>query len=75
MRATIVPTQDCPESPECAVVVDVLRAFTVTAVCLGRGVQQFVLAETLESALTLKAGIPGALALKDGEPDEGFKLP
>lgn len=55
-----------------AVVVDVMRAFTVAGWAFARGAEKIVLAESLDEALALKAGHPGWLALKDGPPAPGF---
>ncbi|MFF6776614.1 2-phosphosulfolactate phosphatase [Streptomyces sp. NPDC012637] len=58
--------------PRVAVVVDVMRAFTVAAWAFARGAERIVLAASVDEALALKAGRPGWLALKDGAPAEGF---
>ncbi|WMX48638.1 2-phosphosulfolactate phosphatase [Streptomyces roseicoloratus] len=58
--------------PRVAVVVDVLRAFTVAAWAFARGAERIVLARSAAEALALKAENPGWLALKDGAPVEGF---
>ncbi|MER7949296.1 2-phosphosulfolactate phosphatase [Streptomyces sp. NPDC096079] len=58
--------------PRVAVVIDVMRAFTVAAWAFSRGVEKIVLAPTIEEALALKEGNPGWLALKDGAPAAGF---
>lgn len=58
--------------PRVAVVVDVMRAFTVAAWAFSRGVERIVLASTENEALTLKESHPGWLALKDGAPAAGF---
>ncbi|MEV6105136.1 2-phosphosulfolactate phosphatase [Streptomyces sp. NPDC051940] len=58
--------------PRAAVVIDVLRAFTVAPWLLARGASRVVLAESLEEALALKEAHPGWLALKDGAPAPGF---
>lgn len=60
------------ETPSVAVVVDVMRAFTVAAWAFGRGAERIVLAESLDEALTLKAANPDWVALKDGPPAPGF---
>jgi 2-phosphosulfolactate phosphatase len=57
-----------------AVVVDVVRAFTTAAWAFHLGVERVVLTDDLDEALRLKAALPGALALKDGEPAPGFDL-
>lgn len=58
--------------PRVAVVIDVMRAFTVAAWAFSRGVQRIVLASTLGEALALKESHPGWLALKDGPEAPGF---
>ncbi|MFF3771854.1 2-phosphosulfolactate phosphatase [Streptomyces sp. NPDC002232] len=58
--------------PRVAVVVDVMRAFTVAAWAFSRGAERIVLAPTVEEALALKERRPGWLALKDGAPAAGF---
>ncbi|KAA0940576.1 2-phosphosulfolactate phosphatase [Streptomyces apricus] len=58
--------------PRVAVVIDVMRAFTVAAWAFSRGVEKIVLAPTRSAALALKESNPGWLALKDGAPAAGF---
>ncbi|MEV5355011.1 2-phosphosulfolactate phosphatase [Streptomyces sp. NPDC052693] len=58
--------------PRVAVVVDVMRAFTVAAWAFSRGAERIVLASTVGEALALKESRPGWLALKDGAPAPGF---
>jgi 2-phosphosulfolactate phosphatase len=60
------------ETPSVAVVVDVMRAFTVAAWAFGQGAERIVLAESLDDALALKARHPDWVALKDGPPTPGF---
>ncbi|MFF0304854.1 2-phosphosulfolactate phosphatase [Streptomyces sp. NPDC004562] len=60
------------EVPSVAVVVDVMRAFTVAAWAFGRGAERIVLAESLDEALALKARHPDWVAIKDGPPEPGF---
>ncbi|MER6394991.1 2-phosphosulfolactate phosphatase [Kitasatospora sp. NPDC001603] len=62
------------EAPSVAVVVDVMRAFTVAPWAFARGAEKIVLAESLDDALALKAHHPEWLALKDGPPAPGFDL-
>ncbi|WIM99582.1 2-phosphosulfolactate phosphatase [Actinoplanes oblitus] len=62
------------EVPAVAVVVDVMRAFTVTAWAFARGAEKVVLAASLEEALTLKARRPDWVTLKDGAPAPGFDM-
>src|SRR5215469_8533798 len=59
-------------APPVAVVVDVMRAFTVTAWAFARGAEKLVLAGTLAEALALKASHPDWVTLKDGPPAPGF---
>ncbi|MGC5039107.1 2-phosphosulfolactate phosphatase [Streptomyces sp. DT190] len=61
-------------TPRVAVVIDVMRAFTVAAWAFSRGAERIVLASTVREALALKESRPGWLALKDGAPVEGFDL-
>ncbi|WP_061299613.1 2-phosphosulfolactate phosphatase [Herbidospora cretacea] len=65
---------DLAEPPAVAVVVDVMRAFTVAAWAFARGAEKIVLAGSLEEALALKASHPEWLALKDGPAAPGFDL-
>ncbi|MFC8694624.1 2-phosphosulfolactate phosphatase [Streptomyces parvus] len=60
------------ETPSVAVVVDVMRAYTVAAWAFARGAEKIVLAESLDDALALKARRPDWVALKDGAPAPGF---
>ncbi|MFC7641156.1 2-phosphosulfolactate phosphatase [Streptosporangium lutulentum] len=60
------------EAPSVAVVVDVMRAFTVAAWAFAQGAEKIVLAESLDEALALKARHPNWVALKDGPPAPGF---
>ena len=58
-----------------AVVIDVLRAFTVSAWVHHRGAKALWLAESNSGALALKKKLgPDALAMKDGDPAPGFEL-
>ncbi|WP_405392633.1 2-phosphosulfolactate phosphatase [Streptomyces sp. NBC_01102] len=63
---------DLVEAPSVAVVVDVMRAFTVAAWAFAQGAEKIVLAESLDEALALKARHPDWVALKDGPPAPGF---
>ncbi|MEV7143066.1 2-phosphosulfolactate phosphatase [Streptomyces tauricus] len=60
------------EPPSVAVVIDVMRAYTVAAWAFARGAEKIVLAESLDEALALKARHPDWVALKDGPPAPGF---
>lgn len=55
-----------------AVVVDVMRAFTVAAWAFAQGAEKIVLAESLDEALALKTRHPDWVALKDGPSAPGF---
>lgn len=72
MDARFVGIPGLDETPAVAVVVDVMRAFTVTAWAFARGADKIVLAESLDEALALKAEHPQWLALKDGRAASGF---
>ena len=60
------------EIPSVAVVIDVMRAFTVAAWAFDRGAERIVLASSEPEARELKAAHPGWLVLKDGPPAAGF---
>lgn len=60
---------------EVAVVIDVLRAFTVAPWCFARGGERLLLAPSIEAAVTAGERHPGAVLLKDGVPDPRFDLP
>ncbi|MFF1376762.1 2-phosphosulfolactate phosphatase [Streptomyces sp. NPDC058308] len=75
MDARFVGIPDVPalaEAPSVAVVVDVMRAFTVAAWAFARGAEKIVLAGSLDEALALKARHPDWVTLKDGPPAPGF---
>lgn len=72
MHARFVGIAELVETPSVAVVVDVMRAFTVAAWAFGQGAEKIVLAESLDDALALKARHPDWVALKDGPPAAGF---
>lgn len=72
MDARFSAIADLTETPSVAVVVDVMRAFTVAAWAFARGAEKIVLAESLDDALALKARHPDWVALKDGPPAPGF---
>ena len=57
-----------------AVVIDVMRAFTVAAWAFHLGAERIVLLRGLDEALALKARTPGALAFQGGDPLPGFDL-
>ena len=72
MDARFVSIAEMDRTPSVAVVVDVMRAFTVTAWAFARGAESVVLAATLDEALALKARHPDWVTLKDGPPAPGF---
>jgi 2-phosphosulfolactate phosphatase len=57
-----------------AVVLDVLRAYTTAAWAFALGTDRIVLSDDTDEALALKSRFPGALALKDSRPYDGFEL-
>ena len=74
MDPRFVGIADLVEAPCVAVVVDVMRAFTVAAWAFGQGAEKIVLAESLDEAMALKACHPDWVALKDGPPAPGFDM-
>jgi 2-phosphosulfolactate phosphatase len=72
MNARFVSIAELGGAPSVAVVVDVMRAFTVAAWVFARGAEKVVLAGTLDDALALKARHPDWVTLKDGPPAAGF---
>ncbi|MFF5426284.1 MULTISPECIES: 2-phosphosulfolactate phosphatase [unclassified Streptomyces] len=72
MDARFLGIPELVEVPDVAVVVDVMRAFTVAAWAFAQGAEKIVLAGSLDEALALKARHPDAVALKDGAPAPGF---
>ncbi|WP_043973547.1 2-phosphosulfolactate phosphatase [Streptomyces microflavus] len=74
METRFVGIAELAEIPSMAVVVDVMRAFTVAAWAFARGAEKIVLAESLDDALALTARHPEWVALKDGPPAPGFAL-
>ncbi|MFI8913297.1 2-phosphosulfolactate phosphatase [Streptomyces sp. NPDC053513] len=72
MDARFLGIAELTEVPPVAVVVDVMRAFTVAAWAFAQGAERIVLAESPEEALALKARHPEWVALKDGPPAPGF---
>ncbi len=74
MQPTFTGIPDRPTAPDVAVVVDVMRAFTVAAWAFRRGAEKIVFTGTQEEALELKARNPGWLAFQDGAPVPGFDL-
>jgi 2-phosphosulfolactate phosphatase len=74
MDTRFVGIAELVEAPSVAVVVDVMRAFTVAAWAFAQGAEKIVLAESLDDALALKARHPDRVALKDGPPAPGFDM-
>ncbi|UIX35555.1 2-phosphosulfolactate phosphatase [Streptomyces sp. GQFP] len=74
MDAHFLGIAELTEVPSVAVVVDVMRAFTVAAWAFAQGAEKIVLAESLDDALALKARHPDWAALKDGPPAPGFEM-
>lgn len=74
MESRFLGIAELTDVPDVAVVVDVMRAYTVAAWAFARGAERVVLAESLEDALALKARRPDWLTLKDGPPGPGFDL-
>ncbi|MFC9461436.1 2-phosphosulfolactate phosphatase [Streptomyces sp. NPDC058430] len=72
MNAHFLGISDLVEAPSVAVVVDVMRAFTVAAWAFAQGAEKIVLAESLDEALALKTRHPDWVALKDGPSAPGF---
>ncbi|MFE5948561.1 2-phosphosulfolactate phosphatase [Streptomyces sp. NPDC056480] len=72
MDARFLGITELAEAPSVAVVIDVMRAYTVAAWAFARGAEKIVLAESLDDALALKARHPDWVALKDGPPAPGF---
>jgi 2-phosphosulfolactate phosphatase len=72
MDARFLGIAELVQAPSVAVVVDVMRAFTVAAWAFAQGAERIVLAESLDEALALKARHPDWVALKDGPPAPGF---
>ncbi|MEV0439429.1 2-phosphosulfolactate phosphatase [Streptomyces spectabilis] len=72
MDSRFLGIPELADVPTVAVVVDVMRAFTVAAWAFGQGAERIVLAESLDEALLLKARHPEWVTLKDGPPAPGF---
>ncbi|WP_419995167.1 2-phosphosulfolactate phosphatase [Streptomyces boninensis] len=72
MDALFSGMDDLIETPSVAVVVDVMRAFTVAGWAFNQGAEKIVLAESLDAARALKTRHPEWVAVKDGPPADGF---
>ena len=73
VRVDVVGIDGCGGIDGPAIVIDVLRAFTVAAWAFERGAARIVLVDDVAEALRLKDRL-GALAINDGEPDGQFDL-
>jgi len=73
MDARLLGIPELTEAASVAVVVDVMRAFTVAAWAFAQGAEAIVLAESLDEAMALKARHPDWVAIKDGPPAPGFE--
>jgi 2-phosphosulfolactate phosphatase len=71
---SILTPAEVSRASGCAVVIDVMRAFTVTAWAFHLGAEKIVLLRELSDALALKVQTPGSLAFQDGPPISGFDL-
>lgn len=70
------PAREAAARADVAVVIDVIRAFTVAPWCLERGAAAVLLASSVEAAVAARdASYPDALLLKDGPADPRFALP
>ncbi len=74
MDTRFLGISDLDDVPSVAVVVEVMRAFTVAAWAFSRGAEKIVLAGSPDESLELKAAHPDWAALKDGPPAPGFDL-
>lgn len=74
VKFEFVTNDGCDGISGVAVVIDVLRAFSFAAYALDAGAERLVLMDDLEATLELATSIPGAIAGKDGVPQEGFDL-
>ncbi|MGW5736688.1 MULTISPECIES: 2-phosphosulfolactate phosphatase [Streptomyces] len=72
MKPRFLGIGELAQVPSVAVVIDVMRAYTVAAWAFAQGAEKIVLAASLDEALALKARNPGWAALKDGPPAPGF---
>ncbi|MEV3950588.1 2-phosphosulfolactate phosphatase [Streptomyces halstedii] len=72
MRYQFVGTSELTQTPAVAVVIDVMRAFTVAAWVFARGAEKIVLASSEDEALALKRRHSEWIAVKDGAPSDGF---
>ncbi|MGW6717794.1 2-phosphosulfolactate phosphatase [Streptomyces sp. NPDC054995] len=72
METRFLGIAELTKTPSVAVVVDVMRAYTVAAWAFAGGAEKIVLAESQADALALKARNPEWVALKDGPPAPGF---
>ena len=73
MRVRTIGIEDCASIDGPAVVIDVMRAYTVAAWAFERGADRIVLSNSVEEALELREAL-GAIAVNDGLPDGTFDL-
>jgi len=74
MKFEYATNDTCHTASGLVVVIDVLRAFSNAAYAFSVGAESITLVGSTEEALTLKAGIHGALVMGEehGQPPEGF---
>jgi 2-phosphosulfolactate phosphatase len=70
----LLTPREATRASGCAVVIDVMRAFTTAAWAFHLGAERIVLLRHLEEALELKSRTPGSLAFQDGALQAGFDL-
>lgn len=78
MQLVTIHVDDLPRSgasPDVAVVIDVIRAFTVAPWVLARGADRLLFAPNVDAAVAARADHPDALLLKDRGADPRFALP
>lgn len=73
-EAVYLSIAECGAVSGTAVVIDVLRAYTTAAWAFHLGAERILVSADTDEALALKASLPGALALKDSRPYDGFDL-
>ena len=71
---SLINIEEATQTSGCAIVIDVMRAFTVAAWAFHLGASRIVLVRELDEALALKRRTPGSLAFQDGRPLPGFDL-
>jgi 2-phosphosulfolactate phosphatase len=73
VRTRIVGIDGCSGITGAAVVIDVIRAYTVAAWALAGGARRIVVAPDVDEAIRLRDAL-GAIAVNDGAPDGIFDL-